>query len=96
MQADPGLVQRMRAAAVTVAAGITASRRGGRWQARRTLLGASIALGELSYYVHFARRAGFIGDADVRRLTSIEEEVTRQLEPLLTHPHAEEPAAAAP
>ncbi len=96
MQADPGLVQRMRAAAVAVAAGITAARRGGRWQARRTLLGASIALGELSYYIHFARRAGFLGDADVRRLTSIELEVTRQIEPLLTPPRAVESAAAPP
>lgn len=83
MQADPGLVQRMRAAAISVATGIAASQRGGRGQARRTLLAASIALAELGYYAHFARRAGFLGEADVRRLTSLEEEVSHQLEPLL-------------
>ncbi len=83
MQADPGLVQRMRAAAISVATGIAASQRGGRWQARRTLLAASIALAELGYYAHFARRAGLLGETDVRRLTVLEEEVSRQLEPLL-------------
>ncbi len=83
MQADPGLVQRMRAAAISVATGIATSQRGGRWQARRTLLAASIALAELGYYAHFARRAGFLGEADVRRLTSLEDEVSRHLEPLL-------------
>lgn len=83
MQADPGLVQRMRAAAISVAAGITASRRGGRWQARQTLLAASIALAELGYCMHFARRAGFIGEMDLRRLTVLEEEVSQHLEPLL-------------
>lgn len=83
MQADPGLVQRMRAAAISVATGIAASQRGGRWQARRTLLAASIALAELGYYAHFARRAGFLSEADVRRLTALEDEVNRHLEPLL-------------
>lgn len=96
MQADPGLVQRMRAAAVSVAAGIAASRRGGRWQARRTLLAASIALAELSYYVHFARRVGFIGDADVRRVTSVEDEVNRHLEPLLTQVRLEKAGGVPP
>ncbi len=83
MQADPGLVQRMRTAAISVATGITASQRGGRWQTRRSLLAASTALAELGYYAHFARRAGFLGETDVRRLTSLEEEVRRHLQPLL-------------
>ena len=83
MQADPGLVQRMRAAAISVAAGIAASQRGGRAQARRTLQAVSIALAELGYCMHFARRAGFIGEMDLRRLTSVEEEVHRHLQPLL-------------
>jgi len=83
MQADPGLVQRMRAAAISVAAGIAASQRGGRAQARRTLQAVSIALAELGYCMHFARRSGFIGDLDLRKMTSLEEDVSHHLEPLL-------------
>src|SRR5437879_12671208 len=81
MQADPGLAQRMRAAAISVAAGIAASQRSARWQARRTLLAVSLALAELEYCVHFARRAGFIGDADLHRMTSLEGGVSHHLAP---------------
>ena len=84
MQADPGLAQRMRAAAISVAAGIAASQRSARWQARRTLLAVSLALAELEYCVHFARRAGFIGDADLHRLTSLEGGVSHHLAPLMS------------
>lgn len=83
MQSDPGLAQRMRTAAIAVAAAIAASQRGHRWQSRRTLLAAATALGELGYYIHFTRRAGFLGEADVRRLASLEDEVSQHLEPLL-------------
>lgn len=83
MQADPGLAQRMRAAAISVAAGIAASQRAGRRQARRTLLAASFALAELGYCIHFARRAGFLGDLDLRRLTSLEEDVIHHLDPMV-------------
>ena len=84
MQADPGLAQRMRAAAISVAAGIAASQRSARWQARRTLLAVSLALAELEYCMYFARRAGFIGDADLHRLTSLEGEVSHHLAPLMS------------
>lgn len=83
MQSDPGLAQRMRAAAITVAATIAASQRGHRWQARRALLAAATALGELGYYIHFTRRAGFLGDVDVRRLAALVDEVSQHLDPLL-------------
>lgn len=83
MQADPGLVQRMRAAAISVAAGIAASQRAGRRQACQTLLAASLALAELGYCIHFARRSGFIGEMDLRRLNVLEEAVNHHLEPLL-------------
>jgi len=82
MQADPGLVQRMRAAAISVPTGIAAAQRSRR-QARRTLLAASTALAELGYYAHFARRAGFLGEGDVRRLTALEAEVSHHLDLLL-------------
>lgn len=85
MQSDATLAQRMRSAAITVAASIAeACRSGPRPRSRRGLHLASTALGELGYYLHFARRAGLLGEADLRRITVLEEEVRHHLDDLLT------------
>lgn len=85
MQTDSALAQRMRSGAITVAASIAeACRAGGRVRSRRALQVASAALGELGYYLHFARRAGLLGDADLKRVGALESEVRKYLDPLLT------------
>lgn len=84
MQSDPTLAQRMRSAAITVAASISeACRHGSTPQFRRALRVASGALGELGYYLHFARRVGLMSESDLKRVTPLEEEVSRHLDPLL-------------
>lgn len=85
VQSDPGLAQRMRGAAISIAAQIAEACRwnaGGRW--RRALQNASAAAGELNYYLHFARRAGLLGENDLRRMAALGHDVEQQLESLLS------------
>ena len=85
VQSDPGLAQRMRGAAISIAAQIAEACRshaGGR--RRRALQTASAAIGELSYYLHFARRAGLLGENDLRRMAALGHDVERQLDFLLS------------
>lgn len=85
MQHDGALVQRMRGAAISVAAHIAEAKRApGAARARRSLQAASMALGELGYYAHFARRAGLLGELDLRRFAALEGEVTDHLDALLS------------
>lgn len=83
MQSDAALAQRIRNAAITVAASIATSQQGSAPRSRRALHGASVALGELGYYLHFARRVGLIGETDLRRIATLEGEVGRHLDALL-------------
>ena len=83
-QSDPALAQRMRLSALSAAASIVeACRQSGSVRARRPLRAAGAALGELGYYLHFARRIGLIAETDLRRANALEEEVGRHLDPLL-------------
>jgi four helix bundle protein len=83
-QSDPALAQRICAAALMVAAGIVgACRQPGTVRARRGLRAAEAALGELGYYLHFARRIGLIAETDLKRANVLVAEVVRHLDPLL-------------
>ena len=79
MHSDPILAQRMRAAALTVAACARAQTRGlaAGWLAAPT----AMALGELDCCAHLGRRTGLLGDADLRRMGALLEEVWRALAP---------------
>lgn len=79
MQSDPGLAQRMRSAALTVGALLSEEGRLGGRAARRELRAAATALGELGYYLRFARRAGLLGEGDLRRLAALSAAVTGRL-----------------
>lgn len=85
MASDPALAQRMRGAAISIAAQIAEAFR---WPTRgrrdRALQTASAAMSELGYYLHFARRAGLLGDTDIRRMSGLRQDVERQLEALLS------------
>lgn len=93
-QADPALAQRMRSSALTAAVSIVeACRQTGTFRARRPLRAAAAALGELGYYLHFARRIGLIAEIDLRRANALEEEVGHVLDPLLNGDQVEHPRA---
>ncbi|HET6948640.1 MAG TPA: Rid family detoxifying hydrolase [bacterium] len=80
MQSDPGLAQRMRSAALTVGASLSdGARAGSRPPGRRGVQIASAALSELGYYLHFARRAGLLGDIDLRRVGAMSAAVDQHL-----------------
>ena len=80
MQSDPGLAQRMRSAALTVGASLSdGARAGSRPPGRRGVQLASAALSELGYYLHFARRAGLLGEIDLRRAGAMRSAVDQHL-----------------
>lgn len=88
MQSDAALAQRMRNAAITVGVLLatqpppTATRS----SVRRAIFGAIVVLGELAYCLQFARRAGLIGDPDLKRVFTLKEELIQHLDGYLTDP----------
>lgn len=96
MQGDPALAQRMRNAAITV--GVLLATQppppATRSSARRAIFGAIVVLGELAYCLQFARRAGLIGDPDLKRIFTLKEELIRHLDECLSDP-SQNPASAA-
>lgn len=82
MQSDPGLAQRMRSAALTVGSLLSdGAGAGGRTPGRRELRTVSAALSELRYYLRFARRAGLLGEVDLRRIAAMAAAVGERLGP---------------
>ncbi len=77
MHSDPVLAQRMRTAAVTVAACLRARDRVG--TSGPLADQAAVALGELECCARLARRVGLLGEADLRRMRPLQEEVGRAL-----------------
>ncbi|MDQ7819763.1 MAG: hypothetical protein QN173_09030 [Armatimonadota bacterium] len=75
MHSDPTLAQRMRAAAITLAACLRARDRGvaAGWLASQ----AAVALGELECCAHLGRRIGVLGETDRRRMDALREEVSQ-------------------
>jgi len=73
LQSDPGLAQRMRSAALAI--GAECSREASGAGRRRV----QAALTELGYYLHFARRAGLLGEADQRRIGAMSALVGRSV-----------------
>jgi len=96
MQSDPALAQRMRNAAITVGVLLatqpppTASRS----SVRRAIFGAIVVLGELAYCMQFARRAGLIGDTDLKRVFTLKEDLIQRLDVYLTEPSPIAPGSA--
>lgn len=95
MQSDAALAQRMRNAAITVGVLLAAhpGAPASRASVRRIVFGAIVVLGELGYCLHFARRAGFINETDLKRIGPMKDELIRHLDLALAE-HA--PARAGP
>ena len=51
---------------------------------RRIVFGAVVVLGELGYCLQFARRAGFINEADLKRVAAMKDELISHLDLALT------------
>jgi hypothetical protein len=95
MQSDTALAQRMRNAAITVGVLLaTQPPPTARSSVRRAIFGAIVVLGELAYCLQFARRAGLIGDPDLKRVFAIKEELIQHLDAYLTGP-SQNPAGTA-
>lgn len=89
-QSDAALAQRMRNAAITVGVLLAAhpGTPASRSSIRRIVFGARIVLGELGYCLQFARRAGFINEADLKRISAMKDELFSHLDlGLAEHAH---------
>ena len=85
-QSDAALAQRMRNAAITVGVLLAAhpGAPASRSSIRRVVFGAVVVLGELGYCLQFARRAGFINEADLKRIAAMKDELISHLDLALT------------
>jgi hypothetical protein len=77
MHSDPDLAHRMRTAAITLAAWVRGRTHGA--AAEPLAVQATVALGEMECCIRLARRVGLVGDADLRRMHALQEEVSRAL-----------------